>query len=233
MKNPFFSQQVPVFSPLSGRFFLGTSLKCLICLCIFECATQPIAQIRQVYDLKAEPRLATFFEERAKQDLQTRRFDASKEPAKSLKMSKSPQSEVAGQDYDDGRFEQDTAPEAQSYQTRGTDTWSSAANTPRTGNALSGRETGSDFFDSDDASPTPSEYRNDVPPTQPGQPKLSAWEWIRQKNAPSSRAPTEYAHARQQAKPDFSSYASEKQQERERAQAEFDKMLEAERNRSD
>jgi hypothetical protein len=87
-----------------------------------------------------------------------------------------------------------------------------------------------DFMDEDDASPTAAEYRNT---NIDGSPSGSAWDRIRRQNAGgrSPRQPpgmtnpyAEYSdHNREQ-------YGSGQMSEKDRAQADFDRMIDAERN---
>ncbi|KAJ5757547.1 uncharacterized protein N7511_006241 [Penicillium nucicola] len=87
-----------------------------------------------------------------------------------------------------------------------------------------------DFLDDDDASPTAAEYRNTK---IDGSPSGSAWDRIRRQNV-GGRSPRQppgmtnpYAefsdHSREQ-------YGTGQESEKDRAQADFDRMIEAERN---
>ncbi|CAG8135021.1 unnamed protein product [Penicillium olsonii] len=96
---------------------------------------------------------------------------------------------------------------------------------------------GSDFFDDDDASPTAAEYRNT---NIDGSSSGSAWDRIRRQNAAAgSRSPQQHAmpqsslHAYgsyENTQSDQDRYRSEQLSEKDKAQAEFDRMIEAERN---
>ncbi|KAI9928091.1 hypothetical protein ASPWEDRAFT_453318 [Aspergillus wentii DTO 134E9] len=93
----------------------------------------------------------------------------------------------------------------------------------------------SDFFDDDDASPTAPEYRQADSSRTTG----SAWERIRQQNAQTGSNPRGRQEHFRQPREQWgvqnntgSSPEMEKQREREQAQADFDRMLDAERNMS-
>lgn len=95
-----------------------------------------------------------------------------------------------------------------------------------------------DFFDDDDASPTAPEYRNEGIWSRPNSSASqgSAWERIRQQNGITRRSVQEdFRGPSPSPLSDRSqtSYEFGKRQEREQAQADFDRLLEAERNRSD
>ena len=93
-------------------------------------------------------------------------------------------------------------------------------------------------MDEDDASPTAAEYRN----TNIGgsQTTGSAWDRIRRQNAAprqprqqpgmSEPSPNPYASSAEFGQSDQEKYDSTQKTERDRAQAEFDRMIEAERN---
>lgn len=95
---------------------------------------------------------------------------------------------------------------------------------------------GTDFFESDDASPVAAEYRSG------GDSQGSAWDRIRQQAGQDSRlgsAWTRSVNERQQREQDsgpgsawsgVSSTPDSERRQREQAQAEFDRLLEAERN---
>ncbi|GMG27068.1 unnamed protein product [Aspergillus oryzae] len=92
---------------------------------------------------------------------------------------------------------------------------------------------GGDFFDEDDASPTAPEYRTSRA-AQAGYSQGSAWERIRQQNT-SAPAQSSRQDASSQQSPQWDSWSSpssesDKQREREQARAEFDRLLDAERN---
>ncbi|KAJ6102398.1 hypothetical protein N7486_004825 [Penicillium sp. IBT 16267x] len=100
----------------------------------------------------------------------------------------------------------------------------------------------SDFFGgSDDASPTAPEYRS----TNPDGSSMSSWDRIRQQNAssrpqpPMRQSPQAWGQSQNQPSSDSAPpgaqdrYDLDKSRDREQAQAEFDRMMEAERNASD
>lgn len=95
-----------------------------------------------------------------------------------------------------------------------------------------------DFMDEDDASPTAAEYRNTN--IDGSQTTGSAWDRIRRQNAAprqprqqpgmSEPSPNPYASSAEFGQSDQEKYDSTQKTERDRAQAEFDRMIEAERN---
>lgn len=116
----------------------------------------------------------------------------------------------------------------------------------RAASQSSGGDLTSDFFgsnDNDDASPTAPEYRNT---NINDMPSGSAWDRIRQQNSAQSSRPAAprqvpmqwgQAQAQNRSAPENSSFSSEqsrydydRRREKEQAQANFDKMMEAERN---
>ncbi|OJJ51107.1 hypothetical protein ASPZODRAFT_319611 [Penicilliopsis zonata CBS 506.65] len=108
--------------------------------------------------------------------------------------------------------------------------WGNEATAPAPSLSSSSSRDAMDFFD--DASPTNPEYRDDGPGTSYGG---SAWDRIRQQNMATSgraehfRSPQDW----QQQEPQQPESPRDKQREREQAQADFDRVLEAERNIGD
>ncbi|KAE8362355.1 hypothetical protein BDV27DRAFT_131619 [Aspergillus caelatus] len=93
---------------------------------------------------------------------------------------------------------------------------------------------GGDFFDEDDASPTAPEYRTNRG-AQAGYSQGSAWERIRQQNASAPSIQSSRQDTSNQQSPQWDSWSppsseSDKQREREQARAEFERLLDAERN---
>ncbi|KGO75485.1 hypothetical protein PITC_081920 [Penicillium italicum] len=91
-----------------------------------------------------------------------------------------------------------------------------------------------DFMDEDDASPTAAEYRNT---NIDGSPSTgSAWDRIRRQNATARSQPRQqpspnpYSYSAELGQSDQERYDSNQKTERDQAQAEFDRMIEAERN---
>lgn len=95
-----------------------------------------------------------------------------------------------------------------------------------------------DFIDEDDASPTAAEYRNT---NIDGSPAGSAWDRIRRQNAGARPQPRQqpgmsqppvnpYSLSAEFGQSDQEKYDSTQKTERDQAQAEFDRMIEAERN---
>lgn len=117
-----------------------------------------------------------------------------------------------------------------------------------TGNRPSQADSGSDFFfgsSDDDASPTAPEYRNT---NMDGRPAGSAWERIRQQRSSQGSRPSapgqasmQWGQAQAQSRPeaandslpsDQDKYDYDRRREKDQAQADFNKMIEAERNAS-
>ncbi|KAJ5328630.1 Endo-1-3(4)-beta-glucanase [Penicillium brevicompactum] len=100
---------------------------------------------------------------------------------------------------------------------------------------VSEQSSGASFFDDDDASPTAAEYRNT---NIDGSSRGSAWDRIRRQNAAASSqsqesaapqsSPNPYSYESNYAEQDR--YRAESKSEKDKAQAEFDKMIDAERN---
>ncbi|KAJ5832443.1 hypothetical protein N7474_000754 [Penicillium riverlandense] len=95
-----------------------------------------------------------------------------------------------------------------------------------------GNESGSGgdyFFGDDDNSPTAPEYRGTNPNDTAGG---SAWDRIRRQNAsgPQYRQGSSQLPSQQNLESEGDKYESERNREREQAQAEFDRMMDAERN---
>ncbi|KAB8077953.1 hypothetical protein BDV29DRAFT_32112 [Aspergillus leporis] len=93
---------------------------------------------------------------------------------------------------------------------------------------------GGNFFDDDDASPTAPEYRTNRN-LQASYQQGSAWERIRQQNASSGAVQSSRLDTSGQQSPQWDSWSSpssesDKQREREQARAEFERLLDAERN---
>ncbi|CAI7592904.1 unnamed protein product [Penicillium glandicola] len=93
-----------------------------------------------------------------------------------------------------------------------------------------------DFMDDDDASPTAAEYRNT---SIDGSPSGSAWDRIRRQNAgarsqsrqqPGVSQPSQNPYSAGFNQSDQEKYDSNQKIERDQAQAEFDRMIEAERH---
>lgn len=203
----------------------------------FKAVSSVYATFRQAFDVLSDPRLSNFKSELMHQDREQVRERAravregrrnAQRQADKQDIPESPQSGAQEEEYSAGYH--DTTLD----QTRETPySWPSA---PRMYGAPAEQATDKGFFD-DDASPTAPEYRNDALSTQSStrSPPLSAWDRIRQQNTGSSQGPRQYPRPQQQTsdQTEFSSYASEKQSEREQAQADFDKMLESERRMSD
>ncbi|KAJ5636342.1 uncharacterized protein N7484_009655 [Penicillium longicatenatum] len=127
---------------------------------------------------------------------------------------------------------------AQSQQQYG---YGQSSGSPSTYESQPSQSSSSDFFggSDDDASPTAPEYRNTNPDGSP----MSSWDRIRQQNASSRPQPpmrqSPQAWGQSQNQPESAPidtqdrYDFDKSREREQAQAEFDRMMEAERNASD
>ncbi|KAJ5620336.1 hypothetical protein N7510_004320 [Penicillium lagena] len=95
-----------------------------------------------------------------------------------------------------------------------------------------GNESGSggdDFFGDDDNSPTAPEYRGTNPDGTAGG---SAWDRVRRQNAsgPQYRQGSSRLGSQQISESEGDRYESERRREREQAQADFDRMMDAERN---
>ncbi|CAL5870873.1 uncharacterized protein PFLUO_LOCUS5114 [Penicillium psychrofluorescens] len=95
-----------------------------------------------------------------------------------------------------------------------------------------GNESGSgggDFFGDDDNSPTAPEYRGTNPDGTSGG---SAWDRIRRQNAsgPQYRQGSSQPGSQRNMESENDRYESERSREREQAQADFDRMMDAERN---
>jgi hypothetical protein len=94
------------------------------------------------------------------------------------------------------------------------------------------QSSGTDFFDDDDASPTAAEYRN---VGIDGSSNGSAWDRIRSQNAgrrpqPPQQSPNSYSAFAENNGADQDQSWSAPRSEKDQAQAEFDRMIEAERN---
>ncbi|KAJ5803124.1 uncharacterized protein N7503_005574 [Penicillium pulvis] len=144
-------------------------------------------------------------------------------------------SEARGNDSGMGGFEP-----AQSQQQYG---YGPSSDSPSTYESQPSQSRSSDFFSAsdDDASPTAPEYRSTNPDGSP----MSSWDRIRQQNAssrpqpPMRQSPQAWGQSHNQPSSDSAPAAAQdrydfdKSREREQAQAEFDRMMEAERNASD
>lgn len=206
------------------------------------------ATYRETKDTLTDPRLSEFLEELRRQkpeDVQRRRREAVRRRFQKLPQAGGgayAESHEHGQDGGYGESDEDTINATQFSRQGKTPDQPRVIpdrNKPRlyadpaTTESPSGS---SDFFgEYDDASPTAPEYRNDNDwtrirgtPTQQG----SAWERIRQQNIPSREDRRENLRPTQQG-PESSSYGIDKQREREQAKADFEKLLEAERNVSE
>ncbi|KAE8387794.1 hypothetical protein ETB97_003826 [Aspergillus alliaceus] len=102
-----------------------------------------------------------------------------------------------------------------------------------TGGLSADQSRGGDFFDDDDASPTAPEYRANRG-SLGGYSQGSAWERIRQQNAPSVPIQPSHQDPSSQQSPQWDSWNSisdnDKQRERDQARADFERLLDRERN---
>ena len=230
VKRPFFQQASPG-NPQAGMSLVVTAARMILWFGGAQVLATTYAAIKMTVDMRADPRLKNYCAEILKQDpeeMKKRRIGLAMQRMNARNIPEPTQAEVPEQEYGSvyTGSEQDTsgATPGGIYQTQ--DTRDSQPSTLQSDNVASG-----ELFAIDEASPTAPEYRNDDGSMESG-PHRSAWELIRQRNATLSSR-NEHAPTRQPIsdKPDFLSYESGKQQEREKAKADFDKMLEAERNR--
>ncbi|KAL5046345.1 hypothetical protein BDW71DRAFT_181997 [Aspergillus fruticulosus] len=118
-----------------------------------------------------------------------------------------------------------TYPTSTYSESQSTPAWPSAQSGTYSSSApISSRNKESTFFD-DDASPIAPDYRD-----TDTVPQGSAWERIRQQNQNPFYNPSASQPRYERAQPAAEATGSDSNRERERAQAEFDRMLEAERN---
>lgn len=219
------------------------------------------ATYEEAKDTMFDPRLASFVAELRRQnpdEVRRRRMAAAQESFRRARMGEAPQqsngvyADTSGDSYsgggDDGyaavssdEFADSSGSDNSQPAPSRTYSTSTSTSTSQPASSQSARQdTGLDFFDEgdDDASPTAPEYRKGGSAwsrLNPSASQGSAWERIRQQNAPQG-SPQDFSRNAGQSSDrssvDYTSYVDEKQREREQAQADFERMLDAERNGS-
>ncbi|KAE8152191.1 hypothetical protein BDV25DRAFT_75079 [Aspergillus avenaceus] len=182
---------------------------------------------RETQNSIADPRLKTFVETMRSEkagDIRKRVQESNRQP-EPLVLSVDPSGRIASNKS--GPSPYPPAPESEPKYTRRP----AAEPVGVTAGTDAGSSQGTSFFDDDDASPTAPEYRNTP---QTSTPTGSAWERIRQQNASGTAQPSArdlYSQPSQrEAWGSASPESGKPPSDREQARAEFERLLEAERN---